>query len=1033
MLSPNLFNSLIMWVGATAVLYVLLTLAWQRADIARRALRAAIILTASDIALTLGVLFTWIKFGVFSSLLAAPAGQSIADPFSFSVISQGVIATLHHGVASTGPRALLVMGIVFLVAAAVRSAQFPFTVWLRDAASSAIPVLALAGATVAPLGLYLVARIYPVVAHTPRALPVFALVGGLSAVVSAATGIAQRSITRIAVCAVASELSLAVVALGMGGYSPGVFIAFTSIFTSTLLFLAVANLVRVYRTDDIGEMGGAWVKLRTTSVALGAWALLAGGVGLSCYYALSSGLNGVDPAGGVFSVLERVVIVIVTAVAGVLVAVLAARLLLTVTTGEVSRRRGFQHDRVAEVEGALRRPLRLVLIAAVVAVLVGLPGLQPFTLGSARIAGLTFMRFVFYASHHQSIGLDGIAALLALLVAGRRFRRGIPPVRPGPPGCAAAGARGMADTHCGAGLLRRATDGDRGAAPARRRRPRVRLRRAGHRARRSIGGRERRLRRVGTRGSSERPVLAVPRRRCGCRRDSRAAFGACRDRPPLGAPGMSVILSTIVWSPLLFAVIALFLPERNDEERARVRTVALAGAGVSFFVTTFFAILGQIGLGQGGGLASAYQENHTWFWNFLFQAHYDLVADGISLPLLVVVTTIFGCAMFHSWKIHERVRLYVILVLLVETAVNGVLCSSDFVLFVAFWAMLLVPMYLLIRIWGGEGARRAAAWFAGFQAVSLALIIATVVIIVVEAGAQSSDMTADLTTFSVTAETVGFWLSFTAFAIAMAIFPVHTWMLEAQTKASAGVATILSGTMLLLGAYGMMRISLVVFPAAAHYYGFAITGLAVVGAFWGSVGALRQDELRRFIGYMNVAQMSLVLLAIGAQTSVALVGAVLLLCGQGLGSAMLTLVSGAIEERTRTTSIRAMGGLVTQAPRLAGFWLVAAASVIGIPFLAGFTGDFMVFAGSFPEHRIATVLVMASVIVITGGLLWVANRVFFGPVRDQFARVRDVTLLDLTVLIPLVAAVLLFGLRAGAVIPVIANGVLEITTRITGA
>jgi len=496
---------------------------------------------------------------------------------------------------------------------------------------------------------------------------------------------------------------------------------------------------------------------------------------------------------------------------------------------------------------------------------------------------------------------------------------------------------------------------------------------------------------------------------------------------------LSVILSTIVWSPLLFALIALFLPERDDDQRTRVRTVALAGGGVSFFTTTFFAILGQIGLGQGGGLASAYQENHTWFWNFLFQAHYDLVADGITLPLLVVVTTVFGCALFHSWKIHERVRLYVILILLLETAVNGVLCSADFVLFTVFWGMLLVPMYLLIRIWGGDGARRAAAWFAGFHALSLALIIATVVIIVVEAGVQSSDMTADLTTFSRTAETVGFWLSFTAFGIAMAIFPVHTWMLEAQSKASAGVATILSGTMLLLGAYGMMRISLVVFPASAHYYSFAITGLAVVGAFWGSIGALRQDELRRFIGYMNVAQMSLVLLAIGAQTSVALVGAVLLLAGQGLASAMLTLISGAIEERTRTTSIRAMGGLVAQAPRLAGFWLVAAASLIGVPMLAGFTGDFMVFAGSFPEHRIATLLVMASVIVTTGGLLWVANRVFFGPVRDQFARVRDVTLLDLTVLIPLVAAVVLFGVRAGAVVPVIANGVLEITTRITGA
>ena len=414
-LSPNLFDSLILSLGASASLYVLLSLTWQRADTARRAMRAMVVLTAGDIALTLAVVFTWIKFGVFSSLLPAPPGQTIADPFSFNVVAQGVIATLHHGVASTGPRAILVMGIVFLVAAAVRSAQFPFTVWLADTASSAIPVLALAAATVAPLGLYLVARIYPVVAHAPRVLPVLALIGGVSAALSAATGIAQRSITRIAVCAVASELGLGLVALGMGGYSPGLFIAFTSVLTSTLLLLAVGNLVRAYRTDDIGEMGGAWAKLRTTSVALAVWALLAGGVGLSAYYALSSALNGIDPAGGVFSGSERIVVTIVTVIAAAMVALLAGRLLLTVTSGAVTRRRGFQHDRVAEVESALRRPLRIAIVAAVIAVLIGLPGLQPFHLGSARIAGLTFMRFVFYASRPQAIGLDGAAALLALL------------------------------------------------------------------------------------------------------------------------------------------------------------------------------------------------------------------------------------------------------------------------------------------------------------------------------------------------------------------------------------------------------------------------------------------------------------------------------------------------------------------------------------------------------------------------------------------------------------------------------------------
>ncbi|MHB8489645.1 MAG: proton-conducting transporter transmembrane domain-containing protein [Candidatus Dormibacteria bacterium] len=415
-LSPNLFDSLIMWVGASASLYVLFTLSWQRAEPARRAMRAMVVVTAGDVALTLGVVFTWIKFGVFSSLLAPPSGQTLADPFSFDVISQGVIATLHKAVAGAGPRAILVMGIVFIVAASVRSVQFPFTLWLTDAASSAVPVLALASATVAPLGIFLVARIYPVVAHAPRVLPVLALVGGVSAALTAATGIAQRSITRIAACAVAAELGLGLVALGMGGYGAGVFIAFTAVLTSTLLLLAVANLVRVYRTDDITEMGGAWAKLRTTSVALGVWAVLAGGIGLSAYYALSSALIGADPAGGTFSGSERVVVVIVTMFAAALVALLAGRLLLSVTTGAVTRRRGFQHDRVAEVEQGLRRPLWLAVAGAVVAVVVGLPGLEPFDLGSGRVAAPTFMRFVFYGSHHQSLGLDGIAVLIALLV-----------------------------------------------------------------------------------------------------------------------------------------------------------------------------------------------------------------------------------------------------------------------------------------------------------------------------------------------------------------------------------------------------------------------------------------------------------------------------------------------------------------------------------------------------------------------------------------------------------------------------------------
>jgi NADH:ubiquinone oxidoreductase subunit 5 (subunit L)/multisubunit Na+/H+ antiporter MnhA subunit len=237
----------------------------------------------------------------------------------------------------------------------------------------------------------------------------------MSAVLTTAIGVRQSNLRRIAVCAVASELGLGLAALGMGGYSPGVFIAFTSVFTSMLLILAVGNLIRVYRTDDIAEMGGAWPRLRTTSIALGGWALLAGGLGLSSYYALAASFSGADPAGGVFSARERIVVTILVVIAATFGALLAGRVFITVTRGAIARRRGFQHERVADAEPGLRRPLWLALIAAAAAVLVGLPGLHPFGIGRGRVGGLTFIRFVVFGDHPQAIDFNGIAALVALL------------------------------------------------------------------------------------------------------------------------------------------------------------------------------------------------------------------------------------------------------------------------------------------------------------------------------------------------------------------------------------------------------------------------------------------------------------------------------------------------------------------------------------------------------------------------------------------------------------------------------------------
>ena len=494
----------------------------------------------------------------------------------------------------------------------------------------------------------------------------------------------------------------------------------------------------------------------------------------------------------------------------------------------------------------------------------------------------------------------------------------------------------------------------------------------------------------------------------------------------------NILLAGVAFVSFIAFFVVLCLPERTDEERGRVRTVGLAASGLQFFLVAIFGVLVQVGLAEGGGLSSANEENYSWTHSFSFNSTYHLTADGISLTLLLLSSALFMCVFFHSWKVRDRVRLYIGLMLILETAVNGVLCSADYVLFLIFWGMQILPLYLMLRVFGGPARASAAGRYLAFALTSFGLLTAAVILVIARAGQHTSDIAGDFHALLGPVQAAGFWLTFGAFAIALGVFPAHRWRIDAQSEAAPGVAAIASGVVTALAAYGMIRIAIGQFPAAAHQYSLVIVGLAVVGAVWGGLGALAQDDVRRLIGYSSMAQLSLVLLGIGAETSVALVGAVLLLVAHGFSVSMLTLLSGSLEERTRTRSIRAYGGLVGQMPRLAGLWMFAVFTAIGVPLLAGFVADFMLFSGAFAAHRIATVLVMASLVVVTGGLVWSAHRIFLGPAKDALSRVRDASTLELVYLLPMAALVLLFGIRPGALTPVLTNGVIEITTRLSG-
>ena len=414
--SPNVFDAALLVLLGSAAVYLVAAHWWDRSDAAAPARRAFLALQVGDVALLLGVVIVFIKFGAYAGQVAAPAGQTIADPFGFDQqghFSSAVLQGLVHG---AGLRTLAILAAIFIFATVVRAAQLPFHAWLTDVATSPVPALALIAGTVAVAGVYLLARMYPLLLSPLHALTALSLTGAATAVFAALVCLAQRDVLRIAVLATVTELGFAVAALGAGGYGQSLFVLFTSILFSALLFVAAGNLMRVYRTRNIHEMGGAWRRMRSTRLALVVWAGGIAGLSLNTYYALSSVFANRQPLGAAVGDVTRIAVAVLLTVAALLTAAFAARLLRSVLPGEPARRRGFQHDRVAEVEAPLRRATRVLTLGAVASVLVGLPGIGPVHSGTFSVPGLTFTRFV-YETVRPSIPVDGLALVIVLAVA----------------------------------------------------------------------------------------------------------------------------------------------------------------------------------------------------------------------------------------------------------------------------------------------------------------------------------------------------------------------------------------------------------------------------------------------------------------------------------------------------------------------------------------------------------------------------------------------------------------------------------------
>jgi NADH-quinone oxidoreductase subunit M len=485
----------------------------------------------------------------------------------------------------------------------------------------------------------------------------------------------------------------------------------------------------------------------------------------------------------------------------------------------------------------------------------------------------------------------------------------------------------------------------------------------------------------------------------------------------------TVLLTAMVWVPAIAALALLFFPARTDQHRGRIRTFVLAATAVvlGLGVIMWYGFRDQSG-------SFAYEETRRWLPSI--GSSYHLGVDGISMPLLLLSAFLFVFAAIASSRIREQSKEYFILLLILETGVNGSFASLDYLLFFLFWQLQAVPMFLLIARFGGP-RRLQAAW--KFLAVDLAgsgLLLLAILILYFKAPTRTFDMvTLHDVALPAAMASLLCWLFFIGFAVRLPVVPFHTWFVDAQAQASAPIALILAGLMVKLGGYGIIRVNLGEFQDAWHKIVGAVVVIAIVSVLWSAVAAIAQDNLRRLIGYVVVSHMGLVLLAAASAAPVAVNGAVLLMVADGLGAGLLVLMAAAVIERANTTSIGAMGGLASRMGRGAVLWVLAVLAAIGFPGLAGFVGQLLIVIGAYPSHRIATPLAGLGILIVGGALIWTVQRILFGPLPEQHGRIRDLGTLELANGVGLVSLIVLLGILPATLMDSINFSVITLLTR----
>ncbi len=465
------------------------------------------------------------------------------------------------------------------------------------------------------------------------------------------------------------------------------------------------------------------------------------------------------------------------------------------------------------------------------------------------------------------------------------------------------------------------------------------------------------------------------------------------------------ILSTLVFLPVLGAVLLLFI-----RDAATARRIAIA------FSLAELALCIPLLANFNSGLATMqFDENAEWIraWNI----HYHLGVDGISVLFVALTALLTTISIMVSWTaIQDRVREFMVAMLFLEGAVIGVFTALDLFLFYIFWEAMLIPMYLLIGVWGGPNRLYAAIKFFLYTLVGSVLMLVAIIAVYKEAG-NTFDVLAIMNyKFSYTFQMVAFAAFFAAFAVKVPMFPVHTWLPDAHVEAPTAGSIILAGILIKMGAYGFLRFSLPFFPDAAIAWTPAIMILSVIAIIYGAYMAFAQTDFKKLIAYSSVSHMGFVTLGIFALNLQGMEGGVLQMLNHGVSTGALFLAVGVIYERTHTRTIADYGGIAARVPVYATFLMIITLSSIGLPGTNGFIGEFSILLGAFLHGKIYAVIASLGIILGAGYMLWLYQRVAFGKITNPHnEHLADMNLREVAAALPLVLLVFYVGLYPNAV------------------